>query len=103
MFSFSPGPTSAAHSSDGPGSYDELSLAEKREIVTDAARLDPDYAEEILSRLPARTEGWCELIQLRPTKRGGYIQLSVAGVNKFANLQAVVLWADGKDLTREEK
>lgn len=102
--SFSPEPTSAAHPSDGPGSYDELTVQQKREIVADTVRLNPDYAKDVLSRLPVRIEGWCELVQLRPTKCGGYIQLSFAGVNKFANLQSVVLWADGlcKDLTREE-
>jgi hypothetical protein len=99
--SFSPQPTSAAHLSDGPGSYGDLDAEQRREIAIDAARLDPDYAKHILSRLPVRTEGWCELVQLRPTKPGGYIQLSVAGVNKFALLQSVVLWADGKDLTKK--
>src|SRR4030095_7755863 len=71
--SFSPQPTSVARPSDGPGSYDELDAAQKREIVADAAGLDPDYAKDILSRLPVRTEGWCELVQLRPTKPGGYV------------------------------
>lgn len=101
LFSFSPGPTSATHSSNGPGSYDELSGKQKREIVADAARLNPDYAKEILSQLPVRTEGWCELVQMAPTKSRGYIQLSYEGANNFTNLQTVVLWADGKDVTRE--
>jgi hypothetical protein len=99
--SFSPSPTSAAHLSDGPGSYGELGQVQKREVVTDAARLDPDYAKHILLRLSVRTEGWCELVQLQPTKLDGYIQVSFAGANKFAMLQAVVLWASGKDLTEE--
>jgi hypothetical protein len=32
---------------------------------------------------------------LKPSKEGGYIQLSWEGANKFAVLQEVVLWAGG--------
>lgn len=97
---FSPIPTSAPHLSDEVhDSYGEFGVVQKREIVADACQLDPDYAKQILSRLPVQLQGWCELVQLEPTKAGGYIQISFAGANKFAMLQLVVLWADGKELT----
>lgn len=86
---FSPIPTSAPHLSDEVhDSYGEFGVVQKREIVADACQLDP---KQILSRLPVQLQGWCELVQLEPTKAGGYIQISFAGANKFAMLQLVVL------------
>ena len=99
--SFSPVPTSSAiHPSDElPDSWREFSVAQRREIVADGCQLDPDYAKSVLAQLPVQAVGWCELVQLEPTKAGGYVQLSYGGANKFAMLQQVVLWADGKELT----
>lgn len=58
---------------------------------------DPSIAQRILDGYPtARTKGWCAEIDLKPSKEGGYIQVSAGGANKFAVLQEVVLWADGK-------
>jgi len=95
--SFQPMPTSGTHHSDeyNPARPD---AAHKRDLVSDAASLDPGYAQSILDRLQFEQEGWCELVKLQPTKAGGYIQVSFGGANKFAMLQLVVLWADGQDL-----
>jgi hypothetical protein len=52
-------------------------------------------ARGILARLDTEPQGWCRLAKLRPTKTGGYAQVSAEGANKFATLQEVVLWAKG--------
>lgn len=39
--------------------------------------------------------GFCSLSTLKPTKAGGYIQVSAQGANHFAMLQEVCLWARG--------
>ena len=59
--------------------------------------VSPDECRELLSTLPYKMEGWCRLCTLKPTK-GGYIQVSWKGANKFATLQEVVLWAGGSVL-----
>lgn len=46
------------------------------------------------SLLPANS--WCELCTLKPSKQGGYIQLSWRGENKFATLQEVLIWSKGQ-------
>lgn len=63
---------------------------------------DPGLAREILGKQKTNREGWCELVKLQPTKVGGYIQLSHDGVNKFAVLQEVVLWAGGHELAGQQ-
>lgn len=58
----------------------------------------PGLAVSIISRYEVERHEWCELLELKPTKRGGYLQLSAEGANKFAVLQEVVLWAGGSVL-----
>lgn len=99
--SFQPVPTSGRHSSDIPDSYGKMADREKREIVSDACRVDSDYAKSVLAPLPAQLSGWCRLVSLKPTKEGGYVQVSYGGANKFAMLQSVVLWAAGRDITED--
>jgi homing endonuclease-like protein len=74
------------------------------ESLRAACMADPQAAVDILDHYrPKSTQaGWCSLISLKPSKSGGYIQLSWGGANKFAVLQEVVLWARGLSLTSGE-
>ena len=53
-------------------------------------------AQRILRSLKVETDGWCRLSTLASTKAQGYVQLSWASQNKFAVLQDVLLWAQGR-------
>jgi len=53
-------------------------------------------ALKILSKIPTREDGWCRLSTAAPTSSKGYSQVSGEGVNKFATLQELVLWAGGR-------
>jgi hypothetical protein len=59
-------------------------------------------AREILDNYAIVIDGWCKLVQLVPTKANGYIQVSAKGVNKFAVLQELVLWASGRQVLPQE-
>lgn len=65
------------------------------ERVRHSVQHDSSLARAILARYNVESVGWCELVGLKPTKEGGYIQVSYDGANKFAVLQEVVLWAQG--------
>ena len=52
-------------------------------------------ALKILSKISTRPDGWCKLSTAAPTSSKGYSQVSGEGVNKFATLQELVLWAGG--------
>jgi hypothetical protein len=54
---------------------------------------DPAAARDLVARLETEQDGFCRLVKLAPSKKDGYIQLSVAGANKFAVLQEVLLWS----------
>ena len=43
-------------------------------------------------------DGWCMLSTLAPTKVGGYIQVSIGGVNKAVLLGELCLWSSGRVL-----
>jgi len=105
--SFSYVPSSAVASSDpigssSPGQYgpsettDDIST---RDILRlDMSSGDPRLARQVLDRLETdRVAGWCEEVSLVPSKKGGYVQVSWGGVNKFAVLQEVVLWAQRQE------
>lgn len=53
-------------------------------------------ARQILNGQKVTAFGWCELIDLVPSKKNGYIQLSWDGANKFATAGEVCLWAQGR-------
>lgn len=78
-----------------------------KEMLIEATRLrlsaSPAEAQELLSGLDYREDGWCRLCVLAPSKAGGYIQVSWRGANKFAVLQEVVLWARGRGLDPGEQ
>lgn len=81
-------------------SFDEPTMRlNDKQIVAESVRLrlssDPVEARNLVDSLPFRSEGWCRLCTLKPSKEGGYIQVSWQGANKFATLQEVVLWASG--------
>jgi hypothetical protein len=61
---------------------------------------DSKACDEVIGRLQQTSvkDGFCLLSVLKPTKEGGYIQLSSEGANKFATLQEVLLWARGDRL-----
>jgi len=52
-------------------------------------------AKKILSKITTVPDGWCKLSTAAPTSGKGYSQVSGEGVNKFATLQELVLWAGG--------
>jgi Zinc-binding loop region of homing endonuclease len=52
-------------------------------------------ASSILSKINTVPDGWCRLSTAAPTSDKGYSQVSGGGVNKFATLQELVLWAGG--------
>lgn len=76
--------------------YDLLNPRIRRETMVDAMMSDRTIAQACLDNLEgASLDGWCSLVDMRPTKAGGYVQVSFKGANKFAMLQEVVLWAAG--------
>jgi hypothetical protein len=59
---------------------------------------DPTLCREILEGLDFDQDGFCKLVRLKPTKEGGYVQVSYGGANKFVMLQELVLWSEGVTL-----
>lgn len=55
---------------------------------------------EILGKVKKHqpADGWCVLADMKPSKEGGYIQVSYHGYNKLITLQEVVLGAAGMQL-----
>lgn len=105
--SFSYVPSSDVPSSDPIGSSSpsrygapttEDDLSRKDILRLGMSSGDPSMARIVLDRLPIeKVSGWCKEVSLVPSKEGGYIQVSWSGVNKFAVLQEVVLWAQGQE------
>ena len=75
-------------------------LANKNRAAVDLIRAqmqqNPELARNILQSLKTQQDGFCQLSILKPSKKGGYVQLSSQGANKFAVLQEVLLWAKGE-------
>jgi Zinc-binding loop region of homing endonuclease len=79
-----------------PGTVDDLS--EKDILRLSMSSGDPQMARQVLDRLTTeKVSGWCKEVSLIPSRDGGYVQVSWGGVNKFAVLQEVVLWAQGQE------
>jgi hypothetical protein len=51
----------------------------------------------ILARLKTTPYEWCKLVNITPSKTGGYSQVSWAGANKFATVGEVVCWSKGQN------
>lgn len=68
-----------------------------RELMRDRCQVDTGYARGIIDKYDrqAQGQGWCRVVPLKESKENGYVQVSWAGVNKFAVLQEVVVWANG--------
>jgi hypothetical protein len=66
--------------------------------MRDRCRGDANLCKKILLGLDVEESGFCKLCKLKPSKEGGYIQISYGGANKFAVLQEVLLWAGGVTL-----
>jgi hypothetical protein len=62
------------------------------------ASSSPALARQILGGLDTKRVGFCPVSGLKPSKDGGYIQLSFDGANKFATLGEVLLWSRGVTL-----
>jgi hypothetical protein len=60
---------------------------------------DADAARQLVAGLNTDIDGFCRLSKLRPSKEGGYVQLSHGGGNKFATLQEGLVWAQGLHLS----
>lgn len=59
-------------------------------------------AQQCLDKQKIEVHGWCRKCTLKPTKEGGYIQVSFRGENKFATLEEVVMWAGGFQKSRPD-
>jgi hypothetical protein len=59
---------------------------------------DPALAKQALSGLDTKMDGFCPVVCMKPSKDGGYVQLSFGGANKFATLGEVLLWSKGVTL-----
>jgi hypothetical protein len=55
----------------------------------------PALCRKILEGLDFKTVGFCRLSTLKPTKAGGYVQISWGGANKFCVLEDLLLWSKG--------
>lgn len=65
------------------------------DLDSEAALCGPALCLKILSGLDVQVKGFCRCSKLRPTKDGGYVQLSWGGANKFCVLEELLLWAGG--------
>ena len=96
---------SSSESSD-PSTVEQISLYEvnglRCEEERHRCRIDAAYARSVLDKYSTVTEEWCKVVNLAPSKKDGYIQLSSNRANKFAMLQHVVLWSDGRDFRSGE-
>jgi len=64
-----PEPSSGRHHSDDlADTFGDMTAAQRREIVADACRLDPAYAQRVLDSYSGRQLGWCELVSLVPNE-----------------------------------
>jgi hypothetical protein len=90
-----------AATEDVPKSEESLSGADIP-ITIEAVRLkmmnDAGVARACLNALHTKSKGFCRLSILKPSKEGGYIQLSYGGANKFAVLQEVLVWSRGEQI-----
>src|SRR5687768_16922928 len=70
----------------------------KRQQVRTRVMEDATFAQNILARMVRQGEvhGWCTLTRNKPSKSGGYVQVSADGANHFMMLQHIVLCADGQ-------
>lgn len=57
----------------------------------------------MIEALKTEKDGFCRVSVLRPSKAGGYIQLSSGGANKFAVLHEVLLWCKGEIKTTDNQ
>jgi len=69
-------------------------------MLRELCSIDTTVAIEIIEKYDrqATQQGWCRVVALKESKENGYVQVSWGGVNKFACLQAVVVWANGETL-----
>lgn len=72
--------------------------SEAKEVMRRRMMANPSLAQRCLKQYLGVKSGWCDLVSVRSNKEGdnGYIQVSYGGVNKFAVLHEVVLWAQGE-------
>jgi hypothetical protein len=90
------GPSSDDLSTGG----DEATLRVSRsEVVRLQFSSNPAMAQEFLEELPVTKAGVCLESTLKPSKEGGYVQLSFGGANKFCTLGEMLGWAAGKSLS----
>lgn len=86
-------PVSSSVPSSDPAPLEEESASSIKRLELEAS---PEIAQTLLNDIKKwHQEGWCEFVDMSPTKEGGYIQLSWHGINKIACLQEVALWARG--------
>lgn len=79
-----------------------LSTMSKQQF-RDKCRQDKELCQAILEKYRTNNryywqDGWCEILELVPSKRHGYVQISANGFNKFAVLEEVVIWANGQEV-----
>ena len=86
--------------SPSEASQEQFEEIDVGEVVSIQVLSDPLYALNVLDRIKAVNDGWCQLVKRAPTKLGGYVQVSFGGANKFMMLQQVVAAANRQYLTR---
>jgi len=60
----------------------------------------PTLCKEILSVLDTRNFGFCKSTTLKPSKEGGYVQLSYGGANKICSASGSFAMGWGCDASR---
>jgi hypothetical protein len=60
-----------------------------------------EMAQAVLDKLSYKNKGWCKIVDLSPTKPGGYVQISAMGANKVLVLQEVAAAAGGQYRSEE--
>jgi hypothetical protein len=91
-------PTAFSSSQGTSSNYDadEVTLrVDRKEVVRLQFEASTARAQEFLETLTVQRAGFCYESILKPSKEGGYIQLSADGANKFATLGEMLGWAAG--------
>lgn len=70
----------------------------KRQFKRAMLMLRPSDAQKEIDSLRVEVKGFCRVSVLKPSKEGGYVQLSGDGANKYAVLHEVLLWAKGEEV-----
>lgn len=91
-----PSSESEPSGSEAEPSSAEVAIDNLRTLCQDHQWLAQEVLREHLRKNQGPRTGWCCETSAKPTKSGGYVQVSGHAANKFAVLHELVLWADGQ-------